>query len=179
MKNCVQRFFLFSAVTSLAIAISGCSACKPGKTGPPGKYNIQVSLDESLKQASVPVDLVGVNLGSLSRYQTYSMTDYWKPRDLLRTDADKVEFVFGGGQPLTRTLDTKNPKWDQWKRKGVTHVFVLAYPPGGHPDKEGAQDARRQVLPLDMCAWEEDTETLSVVVKRSGIDILTPPRAGK
>jgi hypothetical protein len=179
MKNRMQRFFLLFAVAVVAAFVAGCSSCKPGKTGPPGKYTIEVTLDDSLKQASVPVDVVGVNAASLPRWQSYPMSEYWKPRDSMRTDADKVELNFAAGQALTRSVDIKDPKWEQWKKKGVTHVLILAYLPGAHVDKEGAQDSRRQILPLDVCHWPDGTEKLTVLVKRSGIDPITPPRAGK
>jgi hypothetical protein len=179
MKNRMQHFLLLVAVAAVAAFVAGCSACKPGKAGPPGKYTIEVTLDESLKQASVPVDVVGVNAASLPRWQSYPMSEYWKPRDSMRTDADKVELNFAAGQALTKSLDIKDPKWEQWKKKGVTHVLILAYLPGAHVDKEGAQDSRRQILPLDVCHWPDDTEKLTVLVKRSGIDPITPPRAGK
>ena len=179
MKNRMQRFLLLVAVTSIAAVVAGCSACKPGKPGPAGKYTIEVTVDDSLKQASFPVDIVGVNAASLPRWQSYLMSEYWKPRDPMRADADKVELNFAAGGPLTRTLDIKDPKWDQWKKKGVTHVLILAYLPGGYVDKEGVQDSRRQILPLDVCHWPDDTEKLSLLVKRSGIDPITPPRAGK
>jgi hypothetical protein len=53
---------------------------------------------------------------------------------------------------------------------------VLADLPGTHVDKPGSQDARRLVLPLDECHWAKKTSKLSVLVKRSGMDVLTPLR---
>jgi hypothetical protein len=179
MKNQfkLQCFVFFFVTALLAAFVSGCSSCKPGKAGPAGKYTIEVNLDESLKAASVLVHLVGINAGSLPRWQSYSMTKYWDAKDPMRTDADKVELSFASGQSVTQSMDIKHPKWDQWKTKGVTHVLVLADLPGAHIDKEGAQDARRQILALDVCTWPKGTEKLNVLVKRSGIDIITPPRA--
>jgi len=58
-------------------------------------------------------------------------------------------------------------------------VLVLADLPGGQNSKGGNQDARRQILPLDKCAWPSKTETLKVLVQRSGIVVLTPARSVK
>lgn len=174
MKN--RHFLPFIAITAVTVFLTGCGSCKPGKVGPPGKYTIDVTRDESLKQASVPVDLVGINAASLPRWQAYSMSDYWKPRDTMRAAADKVELNFAPGEALTKTMDINHPKWEQWKNKSVTHVLVLANLPGAYADKEGNQDPRRQIVPLDVCAWRKGTAKIPLLINRSGIDNLTPGR---
>lgn len=176
-QSLVQRLILMAMIGGAAALLAGCGSCKPGKPGPIGKYDIRVNLDESLKQSSVLVDLVGVNAGSLPRWETYSMRSYWEDNDPMRRDADKETFTFVSGQTLSKTFEAKNPRWEQWKKKGVTHVLVLADLPGGHTDKPGNQDARRQILSLDECVWPKKTSELTLLVKRSGIDILTPMRA--
>jgi hypothetical protein len=179
-KPSTSKHLLVVALAGLLCAfVSGCASCKPGKPGPIGKYDVQVQLDESLKQASVLVDLVGVNAGSLPRWENYSMKKYWEANDPMRKDADMKTLNFVSGQSLSQTLEAKDPKWQQWKAKGVTHLLVLADLPGAHIDKQGNQDARRQILPLDECTWPKGTSKLSILVKRSGMDVLTPPRAAK
>jgi hypothetical protein len=177
MKNRAFRLLftgLFSVI--LAGAFTGCESCKPGKPGPIGKYGVDVALDESLKASSVIVDLVGVNGSNLPRWEGYDMSKYWKENDPMRRDADKVVLNFVSGQSLKQSIAITDPKWDQWKAKGVTHVLVLADLPGQQASKSGNQDARRQILPLDKCNWPSGTKSLSVLVQRSGIVAVTPSR---
>ena len=164
----------------IAIALTGCDTCKPGKPGPVSKYNLEVKLDESLKSSSVIVDLVGVNVSNLPRWEAYDMGNYWKQNDPMRRDADKVVMNFVSGQSLSNSLPVTDPKWEQWKARGVTHVLVLADLPSAQlTSKAGNQDARRQILPLDKCSWPSGTKTLSVLVQRSGIVAITPTRFAK
>ena len=163
----------------LAAVLAGCETCKPGKLGPIGRYTIEVGLDESLKTSSVIVDLVGVNLSNLPRWEGYDMGKYWKEGDAMRRDADKLVLNFVSGQALTMSLPLADPQWDKWKAKGVTHVLVLADLPGAQTGKPGNQDARRQILSLDGCSWPDGTKGLKVLVQRSGIVVLTPARAAK
>jgi hypothetical protein len=174
----IRRFLRLTAAALLCAFVSGCSSCKPGKPGPIGRYDIEVQLDDSLKQASVLVDLVGVNAVSLTRWENESMKKYWEDNSLVRKDAerDKKTFNFVSGKELKQTMEAKDPKWEQWKSKGVSYVLVLADLPGANVDKPGNQDARRLILPLDECHWPKKTSKLTVLVRRSGIDPLTPPR---
>src|SRR5213596_4065587 len=87
-----------------SVVLSGCSSCKPGKAGKPKAYHVTVNLDESLKQGSVLVDLVGANPANLPRWESYSMTKYWKDGDPMRVDADKVTLSFVSGKSLTNEL---------------------------------------------------------------------------
>ena len=180
MKNWVIR--LFATIVSslfLAVVLSGCSSCKPGKPGPIGKYSINVTLDDSLKTSSVIVDLVGVNPSTLPRWEAYDMGKYWKEGDPMRRDADKVVLNFVSGQTLTKSMANTDPQWEKWKNTGVTHVMVLADLPGTQASRPGAQDARRQILPLDECSWPPKTTELKLLVQRSGIVVITPARTIK
>jgi hypothetical protein len=179
MKNrLVLRLISGGALVLLMAAFGGCSSCKPGKPGPIGKYTIEVSLDESLKSSSVLVDLVGVNPSGLPRWESYNMSNYWREGDSMRHDADKVVLNFISGQMLTNSLSVTNTQWDRWRSEGVTHVMVLSdvHVPADQGSRQGNQDARRQVLSLDQCQWPSKTKVLKVLVQRSGIKVLTPPR---
>jgi hypothetical protein len=171
---------LTSAALLAAVAFfsPGCSSCKPGVAGPPSKYSIQVSLAPTLKDSSMLVDLVGVNPASLPAWEAYSMTKYWQTGDPKRTDAlDKFTIDFVSGKSLTNTLAVTDAIWNKWMARGVTHVVVIANLPGApSADKPGAEDARRQILPLDKCAWAKGSTTLNLLVQQSGIEVLTPAR---
>jgi hypothetical protein len=176
----VKPLFLTATLTlAAALVFVGCNHCKPGKAGPIGKYNIEVTLDDSLKNASVFVDLVGVNPSTLSRMEGTSMTKYWQDGSDARRDADKFTINFVSGKSAKGALPITDSKWASWKAKGVTHVFVLADLPGRHDDKPGTQDSRRQILALDQCNWDDKTTTLSALIQRSGIVVSTPPRSVK
>jgi len=178
MKNrLVAQLVVGGMLVTLMTVFIGCSSCKPGKPGPIGKYSIEVSLDESLKSSSVLVDLVGVNPADLPRWEAYDMGKYWQAGDTMRHDADKVVLNFVSGQTLTNSLSVTNSQWDRWRGQGVTHVLVLADLPGSQTSRPGNQDARRQILHLDQCQWAAKTKVLKVLVQRSGIKVLTPPRA--
>jgi hypothetical protein len=179
MKNWASLFMAGGLIVLFAALLAGCDTCKPGKPGPVGRYAIEVSLDESLKTSSVIVDLIGVNPSSLPRWEAYDMGKYWKEGDAMRRDADKTVFNFVSGQELTKTLAQTDAQWDKWTSEGVTHVLVLADLPGAQTSRPGNQDARRQILPLDKCTWAAKTTSLKVVVKRSGMVVLTPVRALK
>src|ERR1041385_584348 len=106
MENRVLKWLtqagLFAALT---LMFAGCSSCKPGRPGPIGKYKVEVTLDDSLKNASVLVDLVGVNPSNLPRWEAYSMVKYWTGGDAMRRDADKKVLNFVSGQAGTQSLD--------------------------------------------------------------------------
>jgi hypothetical protein len=178
MKNrFVARLVAGGFLILLMTVFAGCTSCKPGKPGPIGKYTIDVSLDESLKSSSVLVDLVGVNPSGLQRWEAYDMGKYWREGDTMRHDADKVVMNFVSGQTLTNSLSVTNSQWDRWRSEGVTYVLVLADLPGAQTSRPGNQDARRQILSLDQCQWAKKTKVLKVLVQRSGIKVLTAPRA--
>src|SRR6267143_6159836 len=174
-----RGFASLALISILAVCLSGCASCKPGVPGGPQAYEVKVSLDPSLLQASVVVDVVGVNAVSLPRWENYSMSQYWKAGDALRNDADKVTLSFVSGNSPTNRLARTDPKWTSWLAKGATHLLVLADLPGAPADKPGNQDARRYILPLGRCWWPNKTKTLTVQVHKSGPEILTPTRAVK
>lgn len=175
-KRLIKSFVAGGLLAGVAVLLAGCGSCKPGKAGAIGRYSIEVALDESLKNSSVIVDLVGVNPTSLPRWEAYDMAKYWKEGDPMRRDADKVVLNFVSGQSFTNTLPATDSHWDRWKMTGATHVLVLADLPGAQASRPGSQDARRLILPLDECSWPSKTKTLKVLVQRSGMVVLTPSR---
>ena len=178
-KQAIKAFVAGGFSILLAAALTGCSSCKPGKPGPIGQYNIEVGLDEPLRNGSVIVDLVGVNPSSLPRWEAYDMGKYWKEVDAMRRDADKIVLNFVSNPAVSNSMTITDPQWAKWKSQGVTHVLVLADLPGGAASRPGNQDARRQILPLDRCTWASNPKTLKVFVKRSGIVVLTPAQFPK
>jgi hypothetical protein len=173
MKKQVCKPLMAGFIALLLVGLCGCGTTKPG---PAGRYTIDAKLDESLRTSSVIVDLVGVNPSSLPRWEAYDMSKYWNEGDSMRRDADKKVLNFVSGQALSQSLPATDPLWDKWKGQGVTHVLVLADLPGTQTSRPGNQDPRRQILPLSKSHWPRGTKTLSVLVQRSGIVVLTPTR---
>jgi hypothetical protein len=170
-KLLMQRLGASALILSVGLMFSSCSTCKPGKPGPIGKYNIDVNLDPSLKDASVTVDIVGVTPLTLPRWENYSMKSYWEPQDEMRQGADKITFTLGNGNVMNHSIPMTDPKWSAWLSGGVTHIMVLADLPGVIDDKVGSLDARRQELSLDKCSWGDGTTNLIIDVKRSGLEV--------
>jgi len=166
--------FLAASVIILGAILAGCSSSKPDKPSY-GKYDITVTLDESLKNSSVIVDVVGVNPSSSPRWEAYDMGKYWKDGDPLRHDADKITLNFVSVSTLTNTITAKDPNWKKWKSEGVTDLMVLADLPGPQASRPGNEDARRLILPLDRHKWPSGTYHLTLLVQRSGIQV-TPSR---
>jgi hypothetical protein len=179
----MKRFFerLLAGAWCLLVlgALAGCDSCKPGKPGPIGRYTVEVGLDDSLKDSSVLVDIVGVNPMGLPRWESYDMGKYWQAGDSLRHDADKITMSFVSGQALSQTVTNKDPHWDKWKAAGVTQLLILADLPGEQESRPGNQDARRQILSLDRCNWPSGTTKIKLLVQHSGISVVTSPRVSQ
>src|SRR5712692_7981282 len=109
-----RGFASIALISILAVCLSGCASCKPNEPGKPQAYEVKVNLDPSLLQASVVVDVVGVNSGNLPRWENYSMSNYWKAGDALRSGADKVTLSFVSGNSPTNSLTRTDPKWTSW-----------------------------------------------------------------
>ena len=168
-----------SAMIAMAIVLihTGCGTTKPGTAVKIVSYPIAVQLSPSLRASSMVIDLVGVNPSGLTRLSNYSMTQYWREGDALRKEVDKVTLSFVDGNTLTNTVTLNDPIWKAWKAKGVTAVLVFSNVPWAE-DKPGNQDPRRQILSLNKWKWVDGTAGLSVLVQRSGIEILTQVRPG-
>jgi hypothetical protein len=165
----------------VATLVTGCfGTCKPGQYGKRQKYEIEVSLDQPLQANPVLVDLVGVNSANLEHWKRISMTKYWDPRENERKDAEKNLKTLGFRAANTNTLSLteSDPIWKDWDARGVTHVLVLA-DLTGPSDKEGEADARRRILALGSCCWAKGTKKLSVLVKRTEVEVQTRPLEAK
>jgi hypothetical protein len=142
----------------------------------PRAYGIQVDLDPALAGSSLQVDLIGANpVSDLPKYETYSVSDYWKPGDALRRDALKVTLAFGQGRPISQTLNVTDPAWQRWLQTGAQYLVVLVDLPGIAADRAGNADPRRLILPLDAARWSK-TDTLHILVQESGARLLTPQK---
>jgi hypothetical protein len=165
----------------LAVFISGCSSCKPGKgPGKPRAYDLNIHLGDTLKDSSVVVDVIAANVYDVERLKTYNMNKFWQPGDAMRADLSKVEFSFVSGADLSRTLARTNTLWKKWASSGVQYLVVLADLPGVYEDgKSGSQDPRRQIVPICECYWPPKTKNLDIAIQASGVRVETAPRLGQ
>jgi hypothetical protein len=150
----VSRLLLCGA---LAGAGFGCASSGPS--------HLAVTLDKTwLYRAetlpSVEVDIVGVRESERHLWETYSMTRYWQPDDRLRAQGDKITLRFGHGRPISQRLAAEHPTWRQWRRSGVSALFILADLPGAYSDIPGVSDPRRQILP-----FRETSGSVEVVIR--------------
>jgi hypothetical protein len=179
----IKPLVLGGSLFLFAVILAGCTCNKPGKLGSVRPYEIVVTLDKSLRTNSIIVDLVGVNPSIRPRLEHIDMWKYWDPNDKsTRPDLDPKVLDFVPGDVLELKMSAKDPKWNQWKATGVTHVMVLAdldLPGQAHTSGEGTQDPRRQILDLHKCVWPSGTSKIQVLVQPSGVKVLTPTRAAK
>ena len=178
----MKKQLTFFAAGWLVILPAFLTGCKhTGERGPAGRYAITVELDSELKNAPVIVDFVGVNQSSLPRWMAEDMTKYWRGEDTMRKDALRsmhaVSLNFASGQTMSQTLPATDPHWDKWMSEGVTDLLVLADLPGPQTSRPGTEDARRQLLTLDKWHWPKRPAELKILVQRSLIQVVTPPRS--
>lgn len=127
----------------------------------PQPYNITVSIDDSLKNRTVYVDLVALNETMGQTLSSKSMTEYWRPNDALRGSLDLHDITFLAEDNAPRTLSIDDPIWETWA--DATDLYIIARLPGEFTDQPGQLDGRRLILPLGSCRWED--ETIQIVIK--------------
>ncbi len=174
---------LVAAASLWLLALAGCG-CKPG----PDRHPVVVALGEGFQdQPVIVVNIVAQNRTDSPQWENYSMSRYWDPGDRMRESADKYVMNFGPGKPLTQRFSPKeSPKdwerlWARWEARGATKLFILASladdPANPFEEKQGSQDPRRRVLPLDRCKWSKKQQTIRCVLTPASIVVTTPPKS--
>ena len=165
---------LATGIAALALALAGCASILGSSK--PVAQNIKITLDKTLENTSLQVDLIGANaVTDLPKWQSYSVTDYWQPGNTTRRDTDRVTLDFGPGKPAAQTFDIKDPKWKQWLATGAANLVIIADLPGVSTDKGGAADPRRLIIPLDGKSWKKSSaDPIEILVQESGLRLLTP-----
>jgi len=167
---------LATSIAALALLLAACSSLNPLGSSKPVAHNITITLDKTLENTSLQIDLIGANaVTDLPKWQSYSVTDYWQPGNTTRRDTDRVTLDFGPGKPATQTFTIKDPKWKQWLATGAANLVIIADLPGVSTDKGGAADPRRLIIPLADNAWKKSAKApLEILVQESGLRLLTP-----
>jgi hypothetical protein len=171
----IKQVSAFVVLAFMGLMSVGCCANKP--------INVTVSLDDAMRQSlqdrKIEVDIVALNAKQAERWETYSMTDYWRPGDTLYGSVPTKSFVFDPTKADAQTLWTNDPIWNQWlanaRKDDVMQLYVLALLPGMTVDQPGDKDPRRQILPLNSCRWDKVKE-IRLMVQKTGIITITPPK---
>jgi hypothetical protein len=114
--------------------------CKPLARRPV----VEVSIAENLRDASVPVHVVGVRWDDYqSAWANKPVAKYWSPGDSHRENALKCEMRFGRDYPLKQVVDRDNPMWKDWEDDEVRYLLVIARIPGVDDDGKLAFDREK------------------------------------
>ena len=155
-------------LTCLTVA-GGCSGMR--------KFDVIVDA-QALSNQTVEIDLVGVNGYELERWNTINMSEYWMRGNIEREGALKHVIKFGIAEdgsmlPPEQVLSRKDDIWNQWRRRNVTHLFVMAHLPGLHEDRPGNADSRRVSIPLSSECWGWSDTKLNIIVNASNVTCIT------
>lgn len=172
--NIPARLALLLPALVLVGVLAGC--------GTPRPKNYDVYLSAAVN-ASVTVDVIGVNPAEAAQWSGYSMTKYWQQGDAFRASATKRTYTVrinpGQAQEVLILKDAKKDAntaayWKQWKEAGATQLFILADLPGAPEDKTGDADPRRLILPLTPDRWPNADAPLRVLVQSNALVLSTP-----
>lgn len=147
-------------VLSVALATSGCKSTPKPK---PVAWNVKIT---KTTPASIEVDLIGVTENEKQFYEGLTMDNYW-PNSPVRRDADKLSQILKTKEPWVITRD--DPHWAEWKKRGVTTLFVVA----NLPVPNGLW---KVALPLDKKAWDATKYTLEIEIQNTLIRVNTPEK---
>lgn len=151
-----------------AAVAGGCSAGY-------GKYNINVAMDPSMRDAasqqlpSVTVDILPVNENDAAQWQSKSATTWFSGLDQERQDSSTWTYSmnFNNQNPGPMVLKRDDPIWNKPEWKSSTRLAVLANIPG-------ASDQRKViVLPRKTDRWASGTQTIDILIQSSGLKLNT------
>ena len=146
----IPSSLLLSALVSATVGLTaGCESVPK-----PQAYDVIVSLDDSLKDASLEVDLVGVDASTSNMLANKSVTDYFRPGDATRASVMRHTMKFRREDSRRKTLSKSDPTWRKWLDEGGEQLFVIAFLPGSFQDSPGNADPRRVILSLMNDQWE-------------------------
>ena len=148
-----------------------------------GKYTYRVTLDSALRDSntnmmpSIEVDFVGVNESESDRWLGQNIDDYFTPGNLQRVNADRHTMEFTNDRSSAQTLSAGSGTWNSWQGAGAKNMIILASIPLA--SSQFAVDPRRLVLPLDQARWGREGMTIELLIKPSGIVLMTAMRPVK
>jgi hypothetical protein len=163
MRMSTKRTIVSSALfLALALILPGCSTSAPKIK--PVAWNVKIT---KKTPASIEVDVIGVTEQEKTYYDSLAMDGYWKANSQVRRDADKITKVLEEDQPWIISQD--DPKWIQWKNRGVTTLLVVANLPV-------ADGLWKVPLTLDKKSWDAKNRTIEIEIQNTLIRVQTPRR---
>jgi len=133
-------------------------------------FQVPVTLADNLRNASVQVQIIGIDDLAVPKWSSINMTDYWAPGSPMMPDRQKIKILdFDPGKVQTLTLSKNDPVWRTWSDREITHLVVLANIPGAFPSREGNADARRLIIDLRHAWYESGPSSYAFTVSAQGI----------
>ncbi len=135
-------------------------------------YNYSINLDSSFSDATIELNVVGLNASEKLRYENMSISEYWNPGNPIRQSAIPQKLTFQFPSKTSAFLSDKNFIWSSWFKRDAEYIVFIADIPGVYSDKAGNADPRRLILPLDKRLWGEKLEnvpTITIEVGPNGI----------
>lgn len=153
------------------------------------RHPVTVSLGPGFQELPHPplieVHIFAANAQESHEWETVSMTEYWGRNRLERSrhEGDRVTFIFGADKPRSQVFSAQqmpqwNDLWSKWEKQNAVNLFIMASLPSDpnqpFPDKNGSEDARRLVIPIDKCKWENKEQSFEVVLTPGKVELRTP-----
>ena len=160
------------------VGTAGCADNSP--------IDARVELDPQLSAGgrtppNVEVHVFGVNQKDYQRFANLSMSNWWDPsgthpeRDEAMRQRNLVYVIRLGKGSTSRLISEDDPNqkpyFENWRRIGATHLFVLSNVPQGAEDKPGEADPRRAILEIQRRQWATEGAPVAVSVDRSGVHV--------
>lgn len=152
------------------------------------RHPVTVSLGPAFQQHPplIEVHIFAANAQESHEWETVPMSEYWGRNRLERSrhESDRVTFTFGPNKPQSQVFSPEikpqewNELWSKWEKQNATNLFIMASLPSDpnqpFPDKNGSEDARRLVIPIDKCKWENKEQAFDVVLTPGKVELRTP-----
>jgi len=183
MGTLVKQQILVLFIGAAAFLAGGCS-CQHT----PDRHPVTVSLGAGFtRPQAIEVHIFAANAQLSPEWESVSMSKYWGASDRERAQKfrEKSMYVmhFGIDRPTSQTFSpqTTPEEWKQlwatWEQQKAVKLFIFAYLPSDpsqpFEDKPGSLDARRLVIPLDKCKWENPQQPLDVTITPARIELVT------
>jgi hypothetical protein len=140
-------------------------------------YDLRLTLKDNPKETPFYVNVMPATANDLPSLATFDIEREAKHGDIPGLPPS-LRFRFPGRSE--QVYSAANPKWQYWTATGVRYLVLFADLPGVfHGSKPGAQDPRRQIIPLDENYWPPGTKEIEVEILASRIHVVTPPRPGQ
>ncbi len=179
----MKQHILVLFIGAAAFLAGGCS-CQHT----PDRHPVTISLGAGFtRPQAIEVHIFAANASQSSQWENVNMSEYWRSNDVERSQkfAEKSMYVmrFGIDRPTSQTFSPQTTPeewkqlWTKWEGQKAVKLFIFAYLPSDpsqpFEDKAGSLDARRLVIPLDKCRWENPQQPLEVSVTPARIELVT------